>query len=400
MNTLVYSSWFGDLGGGELRMLDHIVHSRIHKDQIAVIVQSDGALASALTTQRVKSYIIRWKGGHGRISRQFYWYRGMYRCGRVLRKLDSPVVFCNTFHDLETTGRVAARLKLPLVWRARADTFTNVHRWPSIRLFELVRFLNSNVARILATTEYEADLMRKAGVSTTKIRVIHNGVDLRRFDDPESGKRLRGQLGLSEDVAVIGFAARMVPQKGFEVFLASLAQLKQSNRRFKAIIAGGPTLSDDGNLYKERIESMVHHLGLRSDVLFLGERRDVHAVMNASDVFVLASFKEPFGTTVIEAMAAGKPVIASDLPGPRESIVSGETGLFFPAGDAQALTDCLIRLLSGPEDRREMGIRGRLRVRELFSMDAYVSAMDGECQALMNAAMNREITDQALRHRA
>ncbi len=391
MTQLVYSSWFGDLGGGELRMLDHIRHTTIPRNDIAVLAQADGALLDTLRAEDIHGECVPWKGGNNWLARQWTWYRGWIRCARLLRQWTPEVVLCNTFHDLETTGRVAARLRLPLIWRARADTFTHTHLWPRQRLQALVSFLNSKVARILPTTHYEARLMMEAGVAKEKVRVVHNGVDLSRYEDSSAGKQLRSALGISPQVPVIAFVARMVPQKGYEVLLRALADLKRSGHQFKALIAGDTTLLEsDGTAYKAGIHALVSELGLNDEALLLGARKDVHAIMNAADVFVLASLKEPFGTTVIEAMAAGKPVVTSDLPGPRESAIQDETAYFFPPGNADALKDAIARLLAAPELAKQMGERGRRRAREVFSMDAYISAMDEECLAWSRSAQARQ----------
>jgi len=382
---LIYSSWFGDLGGGELRMLDHIRNSRVDRSRMAVIVQAPGELQAVLEREGVSAELVPWKGGRGWLGRQYCWYRGMLRVRRFLAERRGAVVLCNTFHDLDTVGRVARKLQMPVIWRARADTFTHTHRWPAARLSELVRFLNDEVARILPTTNYEARLMVEAGVMPSKIRVIHNGVDLTRYQDQASGQRLRVHLGIDAELPVIAFVARMVPQKGYEVLFEALAGLRRSGIRFKALVAGDTTLLEGGgDTYRAQITALVARLELSDSVLLLGARKDVPAIMNASDVFVLASLKEPFGTTVIEAMAAAKPVVCSDLAGPRESAVDGETAYFFPAGDAAALKSALSKTLAAPEAAREMGRRGRVRAEQLFSMDAYIAAMDEECMGVMH----------------
>lgn len=389
--ALVYSSWFGDLGGGELRMLDHIRHTTIPRHDIAVVVQTQGALLTTLRAEGVRGEHVPWKGGSVWLTRQWYWYSGRMRCAGLLRRIHPDVVLCNTYHDLETTGRVAARLGFPLIWRARADTFTQTHRWDRRRLDDLVSFLNQRVARIIPTTEYEARLMIDAGVSANKVRVIHNGVELRRYEDRASGEQLRSNLGIDASLPVIAFVARMVPQKGYEVLLHALSGLKRSGYRFKALAAGDTTLLEGrAGEYKAKIQDLVKELDLSDQVLLMGERKDVHAIMNAADIFVLASLKEPFGTTVIEAMAAGKPVVTSDLPGPHESAVEGETAFFFPPGDASALQDAVARLLDAPDLAQQMGERGQARARAVFSMETYIRAMDEECLALFGASANRQ----------
>ena len=299
---------------------------------------------------------------------------------------------CNTFFDFETTGRVAARQGRRLIWRARGDTFPIAHLWPAGRLQRLVELLNRSVDRILATTTYEARMMLDAGVDSSKVFVVRNGVDLGRYGAPERGLSLRAELGLKPEEFCVAFVARMVPQKGYETFFEAIAVAKGQGIRISALIAGDTTLLDESaDEYKQSLRSHVERLNIAGEIHFLGFRDDVESVMQAADAFVLASLKEPFGTTVVEAMAAGRPVIASDLPGPRESIVEGETGLFFAAGDAVALADRLIALHRDPSLREALGRAGRSRAEAEFDLERNVGLLDRHCIEVARAgrAVNR-----------
>ncbi len=380
LGPLAYSSWFGDLGGGELRMLDHLRATAFGTGATKVLLNQSGRLEEELRDLGIRSQVIRWHGGSNFLARQLHWYVAWARTWFALSRLEPSVTVCNTFFDLETTGRVAAQLRLPLIWRARADTFPNAHTWRAGRLEELVGFLNHRVERILATTEYEARMMVDAGVSDAKVFVVRNGVDLKRYDDERAGRKLRAQLGLGDADFVVGYVARMVPQKGYETFIDALATLKRDGVRMRAIVAGDTTLLEDSpDAYKRALLERVRRNGLENNISFLGFRDDVNAVMKASDVFVLASLKEPFGTTAIEAMAAGRPVVASDLPGPRESVREDETGVFFPTGDAAALAQRLRQLQAAPARRAALGRAGRARVEAVFDVNRNVAELDRHC---------------------
>lgn len=378
--TLVYSSWFGDLGGGELRLLDHVRATTFASANTTVLLAQPGTLEQELNALGARTKVIRWKGGSTYAMRQVHWYGAWLRCLLALRRLKPALVVCNTFFDLRTTGEVAASLRLPLVWRARADTFPNTQSWPPGREQRLVAFLNRRVHGIAATTRYEAEMMIRAGVHPAKVRVIHNGVDLRAYGDRKAGMRLRGERGIAPDQFVIAFVARMVPQKGHDTFFEALALLKRRGISFRALVAGDTTLLEEGaDDYRRALRDQVERLGLLDSVDFLGFRKDIPAVMGASDVFAMASLVEPFGNTVIEAMASGRPVVCSDLPGPRESVVDGETGLFFPPGDSEAMADHLASLYADPARRETMGERGAARAREVFDLQRNVAALDALC---------------------
>ena len=377
---LVYSSWFGDLGGGELRMLDHIRATAFTPGRTTALVAQPGPVVDAIVAAGAHAKVNVWKGGKNYAARQWFWYSAWLRCAHMLRQTAPQLVVCNTFFDLESTGHVTGTLRLPLVWRARADTFPIAHQWPARRLQKVVAFLNEKVATIAATTRYEADLMVGAGVNADKVHVIHNGVDLQRYGEATTGLALRQAQGLHRDHFVLAFVARMVPQKGYEVFFDAIAVLKRQGVPVKALVAGDTTLLEESaDEYKRGLKTQVERLGLLDDVRFLGFRHDIHAVMHAADVFVSASHVEPFGNTNIEAMAAGKPVVSSDLPGPRESVVADETGLFFPAGDSAALAGQLLRLHGNQPQARQFGEQGRQRAEQVFDLTRNVAALDALC---------------------
>jgi len=376
---LVYSSWYGDLGGGELRLLDHVRNTRF-AGRVTALLNAPGELDAALKAAGARTRVVRWKAGKSWLARQAHWYSAKARTALTLARMPRGVFVANTFSDLETTGRVAAALGWPVVWRARADTFTQTGDWPPGRLRELVHFLNTRVARIVPTTHYEARLMQAAGVKMSKVFVVHNGVDLARYTDEAAGRALRESTGWGPEQFVLAAVARMVPQKGWEVLFEAAAQARTAGVPVKILAAGDTTLMDgDPDAYRRSLHEHAARLGLAEHVRFLGFRSDVWAVMKAADAFVLASLIEPFGTTVIEAMAAGRAVIASDLPGPRESVVEGETGLFFPAGDAKALAERLAALHGDRARCGALGRAGRARAEAVFDLERNVAELDRHC---------------------
>ena len=380
---LVYSSWYGDLGGGELRLLDHVRNTRF-AGRVLALLNAPGELDAALRAAGARTRVVRWKAGQSWLARQVHWYLAKARTAITLATTPRGVFVANTFPDLETTGRVAAALGWPVVWRARADTFTQTDDWVPGRLQELVHFLNTRVACIVPTTHYEARLMQAAGVDMNKVFVVHNGVDLARYTDEAAGRALREQSGWGPEQFVVAAVARMVPQKGWEVLFEAVARARAAGVPVKVLAAGDTTLMDgDPDAYRRSLHEHAARLGLAEHVRFLGFRSDVWAVMKAADAFVLASLIEPFGTTVIEAMAAARAVIASDLPGPRESVVEGETGRFFPPGDAAALASRLAALHADRALCAALGRAGRARAEAVFDLQRNIAKLDQLCVQLL-----------------
>jgi glycosyltransferase involved in cell wall biosynthesis len=325
-----------------------------------------------------------WHGPAGGIAGPLARRLGYWRLGRLFRTIKSSnetksIVVCNTYPDLNTGGRLAAQNGLTLVWRARADTFVPWGIEPEQRP-GLVRFLNNNVFRIATTTRYEAEIMREAGVDPARVEVIPNGIELSAYNAArDRGWTLRTQLDIPKDVPLIAFVARMVPQKGYEVFLHAVAKARERIPQLKVIIAGDTTLYRNGDQYKRNIHHLVKQLRLEKSVHFLGFMDDIPAVMTAADFFVHASLKEPFGTVLVEAMAAARPVIASDLPGPREIVLAEQTGLFHQAGDVQELASAIERLALDYDLRIRLGKAGYKHAATYFDATHNLARLDALC---------------------
>jgi glycosyltransferase involved in cell wall biosynthesis len=208
--------------------------------------------------------------------------------------------------------------------------------------------------------------LSEVGGDERKYVTIYNGVDTARFDSRQAPSR--SELGLREGVLVIGTVCRLVePTKGLRILLEAVAQLRKqaSSPGCQLLIVGeGPAY---GNL-REQSE----RLGIAPWVVFAGVRRDIPALLPLLDVFVLPSLYEGFGIAILEAMAAGRPVIATETGGIPEVVIHRETGLLVPPGNPEALTDAIQWVLSHPEDAKTLGARGRERACKHFSIEAVV----------------------------
>jgi glycosyltransferase involved in cell wall biosynthesis len=171
--------------------------------------------------------------------------------------------------------------------------------------------------------------------------------------------------------------------KGQEVFLRAMARVKDELPGAKGVIVGDPPPGKPE--CRERLLALSGELALSENLVFSAFYMDVPAIMSALDVLVLASTSpEPFGRVLIEAMAAGKPVIASDAGAAREIIENGVQGLLVPAGDAEALAHAIVHLLTHRDVATIMGQKGRARVRERFGMQAYVEGVQAIYREVLN----------------
>lgn len=229
----------------------------------------------------------------------------------------------------------------------------------------LERLANRMTDLILANSEaVKADVIRQERVESARIRVIYNGVDPSRYAlSAEPG--LRASLGIPADAKTIGVVARLIDYKGHRFFLRACPEIKRRHPRATILLIGdGP---EAGSLV-----ALSRQLGLQEAVHFLGTRSDIPQLLSLLDVVALPSLEEGFPNVVLEAMAAGKPVVASRVGGVPEAVIHEETGLLVPPENPQAIAEGIMRLLDDPARGEEMGRAGRERVIRKFGMNRMV----------------------------
>jgi glycosyltransferase involved in cell wall biosynthesis len=201
-------------------------------------------------------------------------------------------------------------------------------------------------------------LVSRYGLPPARLTVVPNGVDTDFFQPSKNGK--------SEGPPVLLSVARLVPDKDHDTMLAAFGRLTQRHPDAELWLVGnGPR--------REILEQKVRDLGLSGRVKFLPVAKDIRPLYRQADVFVLSSVEEALPNVVLEAMAAGLPVVATRVGGLPEAVVPEDTGLLVSPRDVDGLAAALGRLLDGPETRRNLGRRGRERVVEQFSFGAMVS---------------------------
>jgi glycosyltransferase involved in cell wall biosynthesis len=184
---------------------------------------------------------------------------------------------------------------------------------------------------------------------------------------------LRRARGVGPDVPVVGFVGRLCPGKGVETLLRATAGLKQRWPDFQLFILGdGPGVTD----YVKSLRKLAVHLGLEAQAHFFGYVDNAAAACAAFDVQVVSSQAEPFGLVTLEAMAQRVPVVVTNSGGSPEIVRDGVEGFLVPPGDPDVLTRRLDCLLDSPGLRREMGRRGRERVRRRFTLDHMLDATE------------------------
>lgn len=206
--------------------------------------------------------------------------------------------------------------------------------------------------------------------------VIPNGIDLAPFDPSPDAREARARLGLPPEAPVVGTVAMLVPVKRIDVLLAAMKTVVRRSSEAALLIVG------DGRL-RASLQQRAETSSLSGRVRFLGLRDDVPDLLPAFDVFALSSDDEGYPTSLIEAMAAGRPVVATDVGGVSEVARHGESGLLIPRRDPDRLADAILSLLKSPDRARAMGLRGRQIARERFDVRRMVERVDALYQELL-----------------
>jgi glycosyltransferase involved in cell wall biosynthesis len=278
---------------------------------------------------------------------------------RLLRRVRPHIVHTHTAKG-GTLGRLAARLaRVPIVVHTyHGHVFRGYFSPARTRLFVAIeRWLARRTDRILTVSEAVRDDLLALGIGTPRQHtVVPLGLDLERFVECDRHRgALRDELGLTRDAPLVAIVARLVPIKAHEVFLEAAARVARQVEASRFLVIG------DGERGPE-LRALAARLGLGDRVQFLGWRADIDRIYADVDVVVLTSRNEGSPVSLIEAMAAARPVVATRVGGVPGLVEDGVTGCLLEPGDVEGLAAAIGDLLGDPERRRAMGMAGRKRV--------------------------------------
>lgn len=286
----------------------------------------------------------------------------LWRLWRLLRRRQiDAVVTVGTGGDRMFWGRLAGWLAgVPVICSALHSTGLPDH----VEFFN--RLLTPLTDTFIAVAEpHGRYLAEHEGCPAARVRVIPNGVDTERFRPREPDPSLRAALALEPIAPVAGIIAALRPEKNHEMFLrvASLVHRRLPAARF-LVVGDGPQ--------RARLESLAAELDIAEAVRFLGTRSDVPELLSLIDVLLLTSHSEANPACLLEAMASGKPVVATRVGSVAETVVSGENGYLVERDDAAGMADRVVELFGNRRLSAEMGLRGRQRVRDHWAVDRMV----------------------------
>jgi len=335
-------------------------------DRVTVYcLDRDGALAASLPGAGVPVHTVR------RRARGFD-AAAVLRLARMLRADGVKVVHCHN-HGALVYGALAARMVIG------ARVVYTIHGAITSARRSTARFLKLGlVHEVVFVSAHAREVGRAAGLDgDDRVHTILNGVDLSAFDGAAGdGSAVRRAHGIPENARVCGIIARLTEAKDHANLFAAIAIARETVPGLHCLVVG------DGEL-REELEEDVAARGLSGVVHFVGARDNIRDYLAAMDVFVLSSVTEGLAMTLLEAMAAARPIVATRVGGNAEVVKDGVTGYLVPPSDPRALAGAIERVLDNPAAARQMGEAGRVRANARFSLGAMVSAYQAVYEAVI-----------------
>lgn len=290
---------------------------------------------------------------------------------KLLKRNKIDIVHANGFTTFIISGMAAKFLGIPVIWHVR-----DILDSGKVRNF-LAAVGNLLTTKIIVVSDAVGKMFSQDDKRHEKVIKIYNGVDIEAFNPNLNGDEVKLEFNLKSQ-PIVGTIGRLVELKGHEYLLEAVAEVVKIFPNAKFLIVGDGPMQDD-------LKTLVKMHSIQESVIFTGYRSDVANLMAAMDVIVLCSIlPDSFPRSVIEAMAMGKPVIGTNIGGVPEAIDDGVTGLLVPPKDSQALAKAMITLLQDKPRAKQMGIAGRKRVEQFFSIDKNIRDTEKVYMELVN----------------
>jgi glycosyltransferase involved in cell wall biosynthesis len=345
-------------GGGELMLRQLLTHGRDQGVEWTVVFLRDGPLVEEMRALGHDVHVI----AAGRFRQPIPRIRAVFRIARLARMRGADLVLGWMVAGQLMAGAAALIARIPCVWfqvgTPRPDWLDRISTfWPARGVLVLSRAAGAAQARVWPRRRQW---------------LVYPGVSLDAFDPAllPAPSAMRSRLGLPARGPLIGMIGRLQRWKGMHVFIAAMARVHASRPDARAVIVGAPHETEPD--YPAELRAQVGALGLDRAFSFAGFQGNVAEFMQAMDVVVHASDREPFGIVVIEAMALGKPVVAGANGGPAEIITDGQDGLLVRYGDGASLAHTIVRYLDDPALAARVGAAARVRA-AAFDERAYAA---------------------------
>lgn len=368
------------LGGAEKVTYDLVLHLSPDLFKVSVCcLESEGELGKELKKQGIEIITLLSKKGTDLFL--------PLRLARLFRKLNVKIVHAHNSTAFKHAAIAAKIVGVPVIIQTRhGDELARKSGWRIILQNKLTRLAD----KIVCICEgFRQKLIHNKSVDKDKLVVIHNGINVSFIEKNKIGRnQKRIMLGLNADDCVIVNVANIRVEKGQEILIRAFKQVADKEPKAKLLIVGSAT---DAQLTRA-LKDLTQGLGLAESVIFLGKREDVSEILSASDIFVLSSLTEGLPISVLEAMAAGIPVVATDVGGIREIIEDGKNGILVPSNSEDKLSAAIVSLLNDKNKAQGLSREGRETVANFFSLEKMIQGYENLYLSLIKEkARNKKI---------
>jgi glycosyltransferase involved in cell wall biosynthesis len=359
---ILYVHGIGSIGGAERDLIALLckLDRRIWHPTIAC--PETGPLREVALAQNVPTYPVNlppWRKVSSLISR----HAGVRHLRKLLADVQPALVHVNDLWWVPHTVRAVDGLshRIPIIAHVRQETQPR----------RVSQYALDRVDYVVAVSHQVEQGVLTGGVPSHRVRTHYSGVDCSAMASSEWSHDIRAQYEVPHEAPLLGTVANLLPLKGYEVMLDALPAILSAMPAVHYLIIGG-----GGAEYCARLKAITVERGIAERVHFAGFQESVGSYLSALDLYVHPSLKEAFGLAVVEAMAMGNAVVATTAGGLPEVVAQGETGLLVPPGDAESLAAAVVSLLEDKVRREQMGLCGKMRAQERFSLDASVMHME------------------------
>jgi len=361
LKTILFLNKIAEFGGAEFSLLHLVQGIQKYGFHPIVVLGAKGPLHKRLEELNLRVYIYPLDFPH--LQNPIPFLKSVFFLSHVIKTEKVRLIHSNTLWDNQY-GVIAAKLaRIPHVLHVRGFS-ENKASWKSMYNAGSLAICNS---------EHTKNIFLKYSRFKKKIEVVYNAVDTEKFSpDLERRSEMRLCYGFGDDDFVLGMAGRLAEEKGHLWLLKAILPMLNKNLNYKILIAGDAKIHPDTE-YPEQISSYIQQNGLDGHVILTGFVEDMNGFYNAIDLFLLPSFREPFGRVLIEAMATETPVIASSVGGVPEVVDHEINGYLIEPGDADSWRDCINNLIHNETIRHNFVKSGRKKVMSKFTSENITS---------------------------
>ena len=357
IKTILFLSTSSGPGGAEQVISNLAASLDSAKYRGVLCVFRPGWLQERTHSRGISTYVIPTQGMTD--------WRWACRFRNLLKDEQVDLIHAHEFDANVQGAAVAAYLGIPFV----ATVHGKHYFWEKLRRRLAYRWVSRQASMVAVSEDLKRFIVQNVGIDSTRITVLYNGVDVPLAPDPADIETCRREMNLPEIDRVIGVVGNLYPVKGHQYLIDAIPAVLERYPNTSFVFAGRGHLESD-------LKQQVNRLGLDKRVHFLGLRQDIPRILALLDVFVLPSLSEGLSMAILEAMMAGKPVIATRVGGNPEIVLDGETGFLVPPKDSHALGESLIALLKNRQLAVQFSEKGRRRAEVQFSLQTMVNAYE------------------------